>query len=92
MTREKKIKNMNNLSIFDTHCHLADEKYHKQSKSTKEIIQEAEKVGVKYILNTGQDMPTNRLLLIQLKEFSNLFGALGLHPNSNEDLTEENLQ
>ncbi|CAJ0917018.1 179_t:CDS:2 [Entrophospora sp. SA101] len=26
-------------------------------------------------------MPTNRLLLTQLKNFPNLFGALGLHPN-----------
>ena len=83
---------MNKLTIFDTHCHLADEKYCKQNKDTKEIIQEAEKAGAKYILNTGQDMPTNRLLLKQLKDFPNLFGALGLHPNSNEDLTEENLQ
>jgi TatD DNase family protein len=83
---------MNSLSIFDTHCHLADKKYHEQSKSTEEIIQEAKKAGVKYILNTGQDMTTNQLLLVQLKDFFNLFGALGLHPNSNEDLKEENLQ
>jgi TatD DNase family protein len=82
---------MNKLTIFDTHCHLADQKYSEQSRSSKEIIQAAEKVGVKYILNTGQDMPTNRLLLIQLKEFFNLYGALGLHPTSKEDLKEENL-
>jgi len=55
---------MKNIFIFDTHCHLADEKYCEQNKNTKEIIQEAEKAGVKYILNTGQDMPTNRLLFI----------------------------
>ena len=77
--------------LFDTHCHLADKEYQKQSKSTKEIIQEAEKVGVKYILNMGQDTPTNHLLIKHLDEFPNLYGALGLHPNSNEDLNEENL-
>ncbi|CAG8680293.1 10001_t:CDS:2, partial [Ambispora leptoticha] len=83
---------MNKLTVFDTHCHLADGEYRKQDRNTKEIIQEAEKAGVKYILNTGQDMPTNQLLLKQLEEFPNLYGALGLHPNSNEDLKEENLQ
>jgi len=83
---------MNKLSIFDTHCHLADKEYHKQSQSTKEIIHESEKAGVKYILNVGQDTPTNRLLIKQLAEFPDLYGALGLHPNSNEDLSEENLQ
>lgn len=83
---------MDKITIFDTHCHLADQKYQEQNKNTEEIIQEAEKVGVKYILNTGQDMPTNQLLLKQLKDFSNLFGSLGLHPNSEEDLKEENLK
>jgi len=83
---------MDKLNIFDTHCHLADEKYREQSKNTKEIIQAAEKIGVKYILNTGQDMPTNRLLLKHLEDFPNLFGSLGLHPNSKEDLKEENLK
>jgi TatD DNase family protein len=89
MINRERLKVMNKLTIFDTHCHLADKEYQKQSQSTKEIVQQAEKVGVKYILNTGQDMPTNRLLLNQLKELPNLFGALGLHPNSNEDLKEE---
>ncbi|CAJ0901970.1 5559_t:CDS:2, partial [Entrophospora sp. SA101] len=69
---------------------FADKGYEKHNIS--EIINEAEKVGVKYILNTGQDMPTNNLLLTQLKNFPNLFGSLGLHPNSKEDLNEENLK
>jgi TatD DNase family protein len=82
---------MNKISIFDTHCHLADEKYSEQKKITKEIIQEAEEIGVKCILNMGQDNSTNHLLMKQLDEFSSLYGALGLHPNSNEDLNKENL-
>ncbi|CAI2195059.1 13699_t:CDS:2, partial [Funneliformis geosporum] len=83
---------MDKITIFDTHCHLADQRYQEQNKNTEEIIQEAEQAGVKYILNTGQDMPTNQLLLKQLKNFPNLFGSLGLHPNSEEDLKEENLK
>ena len=80
---------MNNFSIFDTHCHLADEKY--QNLDLKEIIKEAEKAGVKFILNVGYDGVSNQKVIAQLKEFPSLFGALGLHPNSNEDLKEENL-
>lgn len=86
------MKKLMNYHIFDTHCHLADEKYQKQNKNTNKIIQEARKVGVKNILNMGQDNSTNHLLIKQLTEFPDLFGALGLHPNSNKDLTEENLQ
>ena len=32
---------MDKLTIFDTHCHLADKKYQGQSKSAEEIIREA---------------------------------------------------
>jgi len=82
---------MNNLSIFDTHCHLADKEYQQQSRTIREIIQAAAAVGVKCILNVGYDKSSNQKIIEQLKEFANLYGALGLHPNSNEDLTEENL-
>jgi TatD DNase family protein len=78
-----------NATIFDTHCHLADEEY--QNQNVKEIVQQAEKAGVKYILNVGYDKASNQKVMEQLKEFPNLYGALGLHPNSNEDLIEENL-
>jgi len=81
---------VNKLSIFDTHCHLADEKY--KDQDIKKIIFEAEKSGVKNILNVGYDQRSNQQVMEQLVEFPKLFGALGLHPNSNEDLTEENLK
>jgi len=82
----------NNMSIFDTHCHLADKKYHEQTQSTREIIQQAKKNGVEYILNVGYDKESNQKVIEQLEQFSSLYGALGLHPNSNKDLTAENLQ
>jgi TatD DNase family protein len=82
---------MNKLLIFDTHCHLADEEFSKQKKIAEEIIQEAKQQGVKCILNMGQDVFTNHLLMKQLDEFPNLYGALGIHPNSNDDLSEESL-
>jgi TatD DNase family protein len=90
ITKNNLIVNMDNPVIFDTHCHLADEKY--QGLDIGTIIKEAEKVGVKYILNVGYDKASNQKVIEQLKEFPSLCGALGLHPNSNEDLNEENFQ
>lgn len=82
---------MEELPIFDTHCHLADKKY--EGQDIKEIIKEAKNVGVKYILNVGYDKESNKKLIEHLKEFSNLFAALGLHPNdAKNDLVEENLK
>ncbi|CAI2182480.1 15125_t:CDS:2, partial [Funneliformis geosporum] len=59
--------------IIPIELKATDKEYHKQDRSSKEIIQAAAKAGVKYILNTGQDMPTNQLLLSQLVEFPNLY-------------------
>ncbi|CAI2161728.1 1301_t:CDS:2 [Funneliformis geosporum] len=73
---------MNKLTIFDTHCHLADKKYHHSNQHPKEIIQAAEKAGVKHILNVGYDKASNQKVIQQLTEFPSLFGALGLHPNT----------
>lgn len=81
---------MNKFTIFDTHCHLADENY--EDQNIKKIIQTAEESGVKFILNVGYDKKSNQKIIEQLTEFPNLFGAVGLHPNSNEDLAEENLK
>ncbi|CAG8454150.1 17323_t:CDS:2 [Cetraspora pellucida] len=63
---------MNNLSIFDTHCHLADKEYQQQSRTIREIIQAAATVGVKCILNVGYDKSSNQKIIEQLKEFANL--------------------
>jgi TatD DNase family protein len=74
--------------IFDTHCHLSDEKY--QNLEIEEIINETIKLGIK-ILNVGYDKLSNEKVVKQLEKYPNLLGALGLHPNSNGDLNESNL-
>ncbi|CAG8603271.1 12040_t:CDS:2, partial [Racocetra persica] len=56
---------MDNPIIFDTHCHLADEKY--QNLDLKEIIRGGEKAGVKFILNVGYDGASNQKVVEQLK-------------------------
>ena len=81
---------MNKLLIFDTHCHLADESY--DNYDINQIIQEAQEKGVKFILNVGESKKTNQKIIRQLENYPNLFAALGLHPNSDEDLEEENLK
>ncbi|CAG8440262.1 11528_t:CDS:2 [Ambispora leptoticha] len=52
----------------------------------------AKKSGVKYILNVGYDLKSNQIVIEQLEQFPNLFGAIGLHPNDGKsDFSEENL-
>lgn len=84
------MENVKSLSFFDTHCHLSSEDY--DDFQVNSIINESKKNQVKYIINVGYDMFTNKRLIDQSKENENfLFSAIGIHPNSNEDLNEENL-
>ena len=77
------------IPIFDTHCHLIDKEYDNQD--IKKIIQEAKEVGVRHILNVGYDTNTNQKVIEQLRDHPSLFGTIGLHPDSNDDMKEERL-
>lgn len=80
------------LVIFDTHCHLSDESY-----SNEEVLQIVSnpffKSGKNCALNVGCDLLSNKRLIEQSKNFpSNFYYAVGIHPNSNNDLKDENIK
>jgi len=80
-------KNKKEIPIFDTHCHLTEY----EDLKIEEIINKAKEVGVKYILNIGYDLETNKKVIKQSQEFTGLLIALGLHPDCDYALNEENL-
>jgi TatD DNase family protein len=85
------MKNQKSISLFDTHCHLSSDDYDDFQVSS--IIDEAKRNQVKHIINVGYDMLTNERLIKQyIDDESFLFSAIGIHPNSNDDLTDENLK
>ncbi|WNE41363.1 MAG: putative metal-dependent hydrolase YcfH [Mycoplasmataceae bacterium] len=84
------MENTKSLSFFDTHCHLSSEDY--DDFQVNSIIDDAKKNNVKHIINVGYDMFTNNRLILQSKNNEDfLFSAIGIHPNSDDDLNEDNL-
>lgn len=76
------------MSIIDTHCHLSQ--YPEESLS--KIISEAKRVGVDYLIDVGFDLSSSLKAAALTEVFSNVFAAVGLHPNEKQDFSEVNLE
>lgn len=65
------------LQIIDTHCHLVSEKLR---DNLSIYLQNAEKAGVKKIINVAYNLESSELVLKQIKTDNMLYGALGIQP------------
>ncbi len=62
----------------DTHCHLYFDLF---NDDREEVIKRAWENDVKKILLPGIDLPTSRLAVEMADKHTNLFAAVGVHPN-----------
>lgn len=70
------------LNIFDTHFHLFEERYKKETNfSEEELIKKANKNGVKFFCNVGTTIEDSEIVVKQIKKYKNIVGAIGVHPN-----------
>ena len=65
--------------LFDTHCHLMSSTY--RNLDVQEIIDEAGVSGVSKMCTVGYDLPTSKQALDIARRFSNVYAAVGIHPN-----------
>ncbi len=73
--------------MVDTHCHLIDPQF---NKDFDEVLQRAQKAGVKKIVNAGYDVKTSQDAVKQGHRYDWLMPAVGIHPNeaAEQSLTE----
>ncbi len=72
----------------DTHCHLYKEYY----DDLDEIIKKIKKSKINRVINNGCDNKSNIEVLESIGKYSNMYGALGIHPENVDSYTEEDLQ
>ncbi len=65
------------MVLFDSHCHLYDEKYEGR---TEEIINNANENDVQYMVNIGTDKETSELVVKQALDFDSVYAVIGLYP------------
>lgn len=72
----------------DTHCHIFSEYY----EDINEILENAENVGIKRVINNGCDTKSNKEVLELIEKHPNMYGAIGIHPEYVEEYTEDDLK
>ena len=72
--------------LFDTHCHLNHEEIYPR---IDEVIDAAQKTGVKKFLVVGYDKETSLLAVKIAKKYPFCYAAIGFHPTEINDLSEE---
>ncbi len=65
------------MVLFDSHCHLYDDKY---EGKTEEIVKNAHENSVQYMVNIGTDEATSKLVVEQANQFENVYAVIGLYP------------
>lgn len=71
----------------DTHCHISNEYY----EDIEEILKNAKNVDITRVINNGCDTKSNKEVLELTSKYPNMYGAIGIHPESVETYTKEDL-
>ena len=72
----------------DTHCHIYKEYY----ENIEEVLKNAKKSNVNRMINNGCDKKSNEEVLELTKNYENIYGAIGIHPENIEEYKEEDLK
>ena len=73
----------------DTHCHLYKEYYEEGIDS---IYEKMEQSKINRVINNGCDIKSNKEVIEMLGKYSWMYGAIGIHPESADTYTEEDLK
>lgn len=74
--------------IFDTHSHYDDKSF---QDDRDVLLSGLPEQGVRYVVNVGADMTSNRTALALAEQYDFVYCALGVHPSEVEDLTEADM-
>ena len=72
----------------DTHCHIYKEYY----ENIEKVLKNAKKSNVNRMINNGCDKKSNEEVLELTKNYENIYGAIGIHPENIEEYKEEDLK
>ena len=73
----------------DTHCHIYNEYY---DNDIEQVYEKMKLCNVDRIINNGCDSKSNKEVLELLGKYSWMYGAIGIHPESADSYTEEDLK
>ena len=66
------------MKLFDSHCHLNDEKF---NEDRKELIENLRKQGVKRLVTAGYSIESSKEAIKLSKEYDFIYATIGISPN-----------
>ena len=72
----------------DTHCHIYKEYY----ENIEEVLKNAKKSNVNRMINNGCDKKSNEEVLELTKNYENIYGTIGIHPENIANYSDEDLK
>lgn len=76
------------MNIFETHCHLNDEKLY---PNIDEVILRAQQAGVSKMIVVGWDYESSKLAIKISEMYDMCYAAIGFHPENVYDIDEDKL-
>jgi len=76
------------MMIFDTHAHYDDEAF---EEDREELLKSLLHHGIEAVTNVGASIKTSQNTMKLIDQYSNVYGALGVHPNETAELDEEGI-
>lgn len=77
------------MRVFDTHCHLDDEKF---APDREDAYQRMLNAGVERCVCVGSDLPSSRRCLDFAAEHAGTYAAVGVHPHEARDVPADYLE
>jgi len=75
--------------LIDTHCHLDLPHF---DPDRERVLERAAAAGVGIIINPAIDLASCRRVLALARQYSNIYAAIGVHPNDCANFSESTLQ
>ena len=66
------------MKLFDSHCHLNDEKF---NEDRKELIENLRRQGVKRLVTAGYSLESSKEAINLSKEYDFIYATIGISPN-----------
>ena len=66
------------MKLFDSHCHLNDEKF---NEDRKELIENLRRQGVKRLVTAGYSLESSKQAIKLSKEYDFIYATIGISPN-----------
>ena len=76
------------MSLFDSHCHLEDDRFSGDVEGALERMQQS---GVTRCILAASDMPTAEKIVALADAYPQVYGMVGFHPHEASQFREENL-